>query len=48
VAIAEDGTDGIVTLEFPTFDRDVRKFLWAVTAVLIPKDVFLAYVLRAG
>jgi hypothetical protein len=47
VAVAKNGTDGIVTLKLPAFDRDARKFLRAFTTVLITKYVFLAYVLRA-
>ena len=48
MTIAKNGTDGIVALKLPAFDRAALKFLWTVTTILITEDVFFTYVLRAG
>ena len=48
MAITETWADAIVPLEVPSLNRNTREFLWAIAAVLITEDVFLADVLRTG
>lgn len=48
MAITEPWADAIVPLEVPSLNRNTREFLWAIAAVLITEDVFLADVLRTG
>ena len=48
MAITEPWADAIVPLEVPSLNRNTREFLWAIAAVLIPEDVFLADVLCTG
>ena len=46
MAITEPWTDPIVPLEVPSLNRNSREFFWAIAAVLITENVFLADVLR--
>lgn len=48
MAITEPWTDAIVPLEVPSLNRNTGEFLWAIAAVLIAENVFLADVLRTG
>ncbi len=48
MTITKPWTDAIVPLEVPSLNRNAGEFLWAIAAVLIAENVFLADVLGTG
>jgi len=48
MSITEDRPNCIISGKLPALDRDAFEFLGAITAILVPEDIFLTNILGAG